>query len=229
MSLLDPLLALQDVDTQILDVERTIREISRHKAEENEKVRRAQARRASAESELNSRKADAIDISLQVKTNKDKVARIQEQQLGLTGERAVKTLANQLSNTTSAGEELASRQEAVRKDVSEAQDKVDLANAYVDEATAAAKEYIAELNAHLEEAKVAYSDLMKERATLEQSVAPRHLAIYNRLRISRHPTLVKLVNGVCTGCHLKQPPSVEQMVKRDKELVICGTCGRILY
>ena len=36
-------------------------------------------------------------------------------------------------------------------------------------------------------------------------------------------------DGVCDGCHMKQPPFVEQLVQHNKDLVACTMCGRILY
>jgi predicted nucleic acid-binding Zn-ribbon protein len=59
---------------------------------------------------------------------------------------------------------------------------------------------------------------------------PKFLLYYERQRTKRWPVVVTLNHdGVCDGCHMKQPPFVEQLVQHNKDLVACTMCGRILY
>ena len=57
------------------------------------------------------------------------------------------------------------------------------------------------------------------------------LQMQNRLdELEEKQRLVTLNHdGVCDGCHMKQPPFVEQLVQHNKDLVACTMCGRILY
>ena len=88
---------------------------------------------------------------------------------------------------------------------------------------------LAEIDERLAAANAELKTLSEKRAECAKNVPEKHLRFYERLAISHHPTLVKLVNGVCSGCHLAQPPATAHIIKHDTEFVTCGMCGRILY
>jgi len=93
--------------------------------------------------------------------------------------------------------------------------------------------YVAELDARLAEVKAEIDGLMKEREAKADAVSksnPKFLLYYERQRTKRWPVVVTLNHdGVCDGCHMKQPPFVDQLVQHNKDLVACTMCGRILY
>ena len=69
-----------------------------------------------------------------------------------------------------------------------------------------------------------------EKANAVKAIDPAFLLYYERVSTKRWPVVVPLTNdGVCDGCHMKQPPFVEQMVQHNTDLVACTMCGRILY
>ena len=72
--------------------------------------------------------------------------------------------------------------------------------------------------------------LRARRKEAASAIAPNFLAYYERIRTKRWPAVVQLNQEcVCEGCHLVQPPSVQQMVQRGGTLVACTMCGRVLY
>ncbi len=104
-----------------------------------------------------------------------------------------------------------------------------IASAAIDDEIRDIKGYAEEIAEHIKSLEDEVNALNSRRGELAAAVRPEHLLIYDRLRVNRHPTIVKLANGVCGGCHLKQPPATEHLVKRDNQLVTCEMCGRILY
>ncbi len=99
----------------------------------------------------------------------------------------------------------------------------------IDAEIADANAFIAEIMEREAEIKAEVAGLESQRQELAKNVNFEHLRIYDRLRVSRHPTIVKLSGGTCGGCHLVQPPAVAHLIKRDNQLVTCEMCGRILY
>lgn len=89
--------------------------------------------------------------------------------------------------------------------------------------------FISEIMERAGEIEAEIANLQTRRDELAKGVNFEHLRIYDRLRVSRHPTIVKLTNNTCGGCHLVQPPAVAHLIKRDNQLVTCEMCGRILY
>lgn len=106
-------------------------------------------------------------------------------------------------------------------------------------AVASVREELAEIDARLDAANKELAEIKAQRAESVAKVPPAHLRFYERLAISHHPTIVKLEGGVCSGCHLAQPPSAAHTIVRMEQaflegkpvgdFVTCGMCGRILY
>ena len=91
-------------------------------------------------------------------------------------------------------------------------------------------EFCRELDERLAAVKEELDRLAVERTEKAKLVNPRTLLYYERLRTKRWPVAVTLNSDcVCEGCHLKVPPSTEQMVDHKMELVACTNCGRMLY
>ena len=168
MSLIDPLLAVQDVDTEIWQLTEELKALpQRRKDEEN-------------------RLADAVR---------------RQQELEMAGE----------------AEADASKREAVAAEIADA-------NAFLTE--------IAEREV---EVKTRKDELEARRGELAGAVRPDILNRYNRISVSRRPAVVRLVDGSCGGCHLRQPPSAMHTLHGNEKkpesfkLVTCEMCGRILY
>jgi predicted nucleic acid-binding Zn-ribbon protein len=89
--------------------------------------------------------------------------------------------------------------------------------------------YVAELEERHVKASGALQELENRRTGLAKGVNPQHLRVYDRVRTSRWPVIVKLDGGVCGGCHLTQPPAVSHLLRRNAALVTCQMCGRMLY
>lgn len=76
----------------------------------------------------------------------------------------------------------------------------------------------------LEAARQAVSDC---EADLEPAILQQYH--YVKGQVKRAPVVVPLEGGRCKGCHLRVSGDVDSEVRRGKELVRCGSCGRILY
>ena len=70
-----------------------------------------------------------------------------------------------------------------------------------------------------------------QRQKLTTDITPPHLLKqYERIRQARHGHAVaKLERGMCTGCRLTIPTKELQKVKISTDLILCNSCGRILF
>ena len=230
MSFMDPLLALQDVDTQIFELEQELKDIPRRKAEEVKKLRSEQNSLFSAQNDLRKSESNAADFAFQAKAVSERDALLQKQQGDLSNSRQIEAVNAQIAANKAEKDDLETKQIHAMEAIPEAQRRVEAAQARVDEASSALTSYFEALDQRLEEAKARLAELQAERAELAKNVRPQYLRIYDRLRIKRRPTVVPLTdNDCCGGCHLAQPPSIRHLIKRDNALVTCEMCGRILY
>ena len=71
--------------------------------------------------------------------------------------------------------------------------------------------------------------LTEGRPTLTATIAADDMHLYEGLRHKKGGRAVALLAGhACQGCRVTVPTSKVQQARRDSELVMCATCGRIL-
>ena len=73
-------------------------------------------------------------------------------------------------------------------------------------------------------------NLEAQRATVSEGIpAPvlgRYEFIRNRLR---HPVIVPVQEGICSGCHIAIPPQVFIDLQRGNHIMSCPNCQRLMY
>lgn len=70
----------------------------------------------------------------------------------------------------------------------------------------------------------------EERARFAQDVDESILSRYERIFRSKHnQAIVRISNGLCTGCHLKLTAQEVHDAQSGANMVTCTNCGRILY
>ncbi len=57
-------------------------------------------------------------------------------------------------------------------------------------------------------------------------VLSRYEFIRRRLK---HPVIVPVIEGVCTGCHISIPPQAYNELQRGQQIVSCPNCQRLIY
>ena len=243
MSFMEPLLALQDIDDQIYELEQEIKDIPLRKEAEMEKLEMAKSSLAAAQDDLRAAKSEADSLALQAQATQDYAEKLKDHQSGLKSAKSLTALDAQIANSKTQQEKLEAEHLSALEALPDAERRVTDAQAQMTAEAEDIERYIGELDERLEEAKVRLAELQVQREEAAQKVqkdTPQHLVIYNRLRKSRRPTIVPLHDGVCGGCHLTQPPAVAHLVHRmnapgakpgDKRigLVTCQMCGRLLY
>lgn len=243
-SIIDPLLALQALDTEIAGFEREIKDIPARKQEETRKLEKAKMILAEEERRLLSRKAEADDLDLQLKAKNEHSAKLKQQQEGLKNARAVQAMADQIESSSADADELEIRRANAEESIPDAEERVANAREYVASETQALEGYMKELDERIEYARERVNALKEERKAAAAQIPEADIRTYERLLKSRVPAIVHLHGGVCGGCHLMQSPSVSHLVNRINKydenkltnpglkrppLVICESCGRILY
>ena len=242
VNVIEPLLKLQDIDGQIRDLEREARDIPQRKAQETARLAGVNAALEIAKNQLAAMQQRIKNEMEEAEQYRAKLQALKIAQPSITSNKELQqSLIQQenLEHDADGADNRALRLEEdelplLNKRLAEAQAKVDVERGGVDG-------YVAELDARLAEVKQALDELAQSRKEAAADVPPRFLLYYERLRTKRWPVVTTLNNdGVCDGCHMKQPPFVAQTVahnskfaqqdpSRANELATCTMCGRILY
>ena len=230
MNAIQPLIDLQDIDEHIRELEREEKDIPRRQAQERARLAGVNASLASAKEQLQALKLRIKQSEDEAADRREKVRLMKIQQASLKTNKEFQAYTMQITGIQQEIDALEARQIAAMDDIPALEARVAEAQAKSDADQGGVDAFCGELSERLAAVKEELSSLRKDRAEAARLVPQNFLAYYERLRAKRWPVAVRLNRDcVCEGCHLVQPPSVEQMVQRCAGLVACTMCGRILY
>ena len=230
MNPIQTVLDLQDVDGRIRDLEREVKDLPRRKAQESARLKGVNASLDIAKNQLLAIQQRVKDSEAEVAAAKERVRDLKIQQASAASNKEFQQIAMAIEGLEHEADEAETRAYAMMDEyprleraVKEAEDR---ANGEAD----GIDDFCKEIDDRIAAVKAELDELTTERTEKAKLVNPRTLLYYERLRTKRWPVAVTLnADSVCDGCHLKVPPSTEQMVEHKMELVACTNCGRMLY
>jgi len=230
VSFVQPLLDLQEIDGRVRDLQQEIRDIPQRKAQEQERLSGAREALARAQAELKNAQLRVNEAELEVNARRDKIQSLKQNQVTLKTNKEFQMFNLEIAKLEGEIENYEARQIAAMDDVIPVKHRVAEAEAKLKEEQSGVDAYVAELDERLAAVQAELATTEAQRAEAAKLVDPKSMLYYERLRTKRWPVVVSLQpDGVCNGCHLVQPPSVGQMVRRNQGIVACQMCGRILY
>ena len=243
MNVLDTLLELQEVDGLIRELEQVEKDIPRLKAKENARLSGVNATLEIAKSQLEAMRKRIKDEEAEAAEAREKAAQLKNALSGTASKKEMEQSYLQVENLEHDAEGAENRALALQEDeipVLEAQ--VAAAEAKVAEEKGGVSGEVDDLDVRLAEVKAELESRRAERvekANAVKAADPGFLLYYERLSTKRWPVVVPISDeGVCDGCHMKQPPYVSQMVQHNTahaktggkiERAVCTMCGRLLY
>lgn len=229
MSIVEPLLALQEIDARIRVLQRESRDIPIRKEEEKGRLRGALASLAETQANLKAALARVDEAELDVKDCKERITKLRQQQVTLKTNKEFAAMNLEVATIEGKIETVEARQIAAMDQVTAARALVSESERRLKEEQAAVDGYVQELDGRLAVVASELKEAEVARQAAVQRVPPAFMVSYNRLIERRWPPVVALEGTSCGGCHLMQPPSVPHAVRRNNSLVACQSCGRILH
>lgn len=230
MSVVQPLLGLQEIDSRIRELQQEIRDIPQRKDQEQERLKGARELLERVQAELKNAQLRVNEAELEVQVRRDKILALKKNQGLLKTNKEFQIYNLEIAKIEGEIDNHEARQVAAMDDVIPVKHRLAEAVAKLQDEQEVVDGYLGELDERLAAVNEALAAAEAERAETVKHVDPKVLLYYERLRTKRWPVVVNLQqDGVCNGCHLVQPPSVGQMVRRNQGLVPCQMCGRILY
>jgi predicted nucleic acid-binding Zn-ribbon protein len=104
------------------------------------------------------------------------------------------------------------------------------ANATLKDTSATAEKERAALRAERTALEAELARLAAARQAALPTIPAAAVAKYDQIAKNRKGVAVSaMVNGICTGCHVRLRPNIEQQVRKGDALTQCDSCQRILY
>ncbi len=222
---------LQSTDTMWLKVRRRLLQIQEQLGE-NEELQTARGKVADAEAQLHQWHGQQKDADLELQTLQERIADTNERLMSgrVTNPKeleslqaSVESLSRHASDVEDKGVEALLEIETLTEQL--AADQVKLS-----EIETAWKAGQADLLEEEKKMKRNYLILKKRRESIAQAMDADSLAEYERLRKRKGGVAVTKVAGEnCEACGVKLPTGVISAALSQQSLVICTSCGRILF
>jgi len=227
---LEQLLVIQDRDQKILTLNSDLERLPHE--EENAKLRLIGDLKAKEkiEQQIKENEISIKSLELDIETRRDTIAKLKVQQFETRKndeyqamnheiERYQKDILGLEDNEI----ELMEKGETLMESLKQAEDALQKTQEIVD------KE-IQIINDRRSHCLNQLDETSKDRKSLALSVDPDLLNEFERIFTSKKgDAIAELVNGVCTGCHMKVTPTTAAAVRAAKSIAHCDQCGRMLY
>lgn len=230
MNPIQTLIDLQEVDGRIRELEREAKDLPMRKAQESARLKGVNASLDIARKQLEAAQQRVKEAEEEAASAKKRVNDMKIQQASAASNKEYQQLAVSIESLEHEAEEAEARGYAMMDEIPRLERGVKEAEEVVSGESGGVDEFCREIDERLASVKEELDQLALERTEKAKLVNPRTLLYYERIRTKRWPVAVTLNSDcVCEGCHLKVPPSTEQMVDHKMELVACTNCGRMLY
>ncbi|MCQ2445147.1 MAG: C4-type zinc ribbon domain-containing protein [Mailhella sp.] len=166
---------------------------------------------------------DIQDSSSRLASSRDKMMMVENEREFQAMEREVDNISRSAQNreeeSRALQDELASQQEAL----------ANLEDAWKD-----LKEELEQQQTNLAErlaaADTRLAELSEKRSSVGQAIPAPVLERYEFIRGRlRHPVIVSVEEGICSGCHIAIPPQVFIDLQRGDKIMSCPNCQRLMY
>jgi hypothetical protein len=233
VSVIDDLATLQTQDAIIRELEQHVKDIPLRKEQELGRLRTEDEALQSARNAVLAVKTDIQHAELEIQGKQDAIVKLKQQQMTLKTNKEFAAMSVEIRQAElalqNAEYDLAARRN--RLEPAERAEQEHLAK--YEAAKAGVDSYVRELDGRFGEAEAALeaarAERLRLRAPLDIGSARRYLMYYERLSRNRWPALVKISDGICSGCLMTLPPSKAQAVRRASDVVTCDFCGRLVY
>ena len=230
MNPIQTVIDLQDVDTRIRELEREAKDLPRRKALESARLKGVNASLDIAKNQLAAIQQRVKDSEEEAAAAKERVRSLKAQQISATSTKEFQQIAITIEGLEREADEAEARAYALMDEYPRLERAVKEAEEKASGEAGGVDDFCNEIDERIAAVKTELDELTVERTEKAKLIDPRSLLYYERLRTKRWPVAVTLnAESVCDGCHLKVPPSTEQMVEHKMELVACTNCGRMLY
>ncbi len=222
---------------QLQEIDLKLDALEREKGDMPARVRALEEQRDGVETELNTTRAELEDVEKQrrglereIKTLQEHKKKSEEQLYAVQTNKEYDAVTQEIEHAVqkideneTAELELIEREEALKEKISSLEEKLQQFDADLAEQKTRLDATIAR-NAEREK------ELQAQREQVREKIQVKHLRLYERIRKPKDGLpIVPVKRGACGGCYTQIPPQRIMEVRDGDKLIICESCGRMLY
>jgi len=166
----------------------------------------------------------------EIENSKELVKKYEDQQMKVRNNREYESLMKEVEFQKLEIELSEKKIKGFEEDIKAKEAAIESSTAQMDEMQADLDHKKGELDAITKENEKEEKQLVKKSKEIEESIEPRLLTAYRRIRGNARNGLavVSVERDACGGCFNKIPPQRQLDIRSRKKIIVCEFCGRIL-
>ena len=222
------LLDLQKLDTQIADIQATVKEVPGKILSLNTKIKDDEAKIDNLDSkiedlnkEISSFQNQTMDINEKIKTLEDKL-------FSISSSKEFEALQKETGDLKRKKIEVEDYELKIMEQVESSTKDLELLRSRFDEELSPLKDEIKELESVLQKSESEMETVGNTRSEMVKSIDDEILKIYTRLLTYSPPVVAEAKGEVCGHCYMKIPPQTYIKVLQENEIILCPCSKKIL-
>ncbi|MFY7817382.1 MAG: zinc ribbon domain-containing protein [Akkermansiaceae bacterium] len=230
LSVIKDLLILQERDQKLLSIARDLEKIPKDEARASGLLAGDQALVSKAVDRLRQCEVATKKIELDIATRRNTIIRLKQQQFETRKNEEFTALGNEVIRYEKEIDALETQELELMEEADGLRQKVSEAEAQLARSQGLVNDDLNDLQQKKQQLQIRRDELSSERIQLTGVIDTDVLSLYERLMKTKNGTaVVQVINGLCTGCHMKLVPTTLVKVMAAQELTQCENCGRMLY
>lgn len=224
------LLAVQEIDMEIVELEEKAAELPRRRAEVAREITALEDAREEASEEMEKLRLERRHREGEVDDAREKLEKYERQLNEVKTNVAYSALLTEIrgAKTEIDGleEEILERMERIET----LESRIEEIDEELEAKRAAASDELEAIDTEVEAVDHELAEVEERREKAAEDVDPRLSQLYERLRRNRRfPALVPLKGQACSACFARMPPQVVQEIRHGGALHPCEHCGVLVY
>lgn len=229
MSVIDKLLILQEHDSRIRELEKEMKDIPARKEEEKSRLNSHKQALVESEEDLKKVQADLKQLELDGQALSEKVNKLRQQQLELKTNKEFRAMEEEIKAVLNETSVLEDKELSLMDEIEGATQNVEEKKVGIAKEESEIASDIKILDQRVAEASGQVKELQELRKAAVVDVDSDWLVRYEGIFAKKDRALVSIEDGVCGGCHMQLPRFIIHDAKKQKGIISCQFCGRMLY
>lgn len=224
------LLAVQEIDMEIVELEEKAAALPRRRAEVAREITALEDAREEAVEEMEKLRLERRHREGEVEVAREKLEKYERQLNEVKTNVAYSAL---LTEIRTAKEEVSGLEDEIlerMERIETLETRVEEIDQELEAKRAAASDELEAIDVELEKVEAELDEVRERREKAAEAVDVRLTKLYERLRRNRRfPALVPLKGQACSKCYARMPPQVVHEIRHSGALHPCENCGVLVY
>lgn len=227
---IEQLVALQRIDSEIIELNQELETAPKEVHALEEEFDKLDQQRNQLLEKIDYLKQQENRLTTEIEDDTLKIKKSKNKLMMVSNTKEYHAMMREMDNLEKLNRLREEERVTLAEELERQQESMDKLGAEVDEVKARLGEKRSSLEARVAKTQKRLDELQKQRAAAGANVPGPVLQRYEfiRSRLSA-PVIVKVVAGVCNGCHIAIPPQSFNELQKGQQILSCPNCQRLIY